>query len=100
MADKIKCNTGTLRDDKNEISSELKSIQKSFDTLNSYLKKLNNMWDGQASAEFMKNAAMDIRKLENACSELTGITGIENTAIAKYNTAENKISNMISAIKI
>ncbi len=100
MANIIKCNTGTLTTDKNDVVRKLSQIEKSLTTLKTISRRLDSMWDGEASVAYKAKLDGYIRELNDICISMNSIASYEGKAVTEYNKCERDISGIISTLSL
>lgn len=100
MAEKIKINTNTLKNDTASIQKYLKQVEKKIETMQTDVKAMNQMWSGDANKAFNKAFNDDIKVLLELCKALEGIATYETTARTEYDKCENKVSSLISSMSV
>lgn len=100
MSAKIKINTNSLKSDVSSISSSIQAMSKSLAILQSELQKLDGMWDGPASETFKAAYMNDISALNTVISNLKKLNSFESRARERYDSCEQKVSGIISGIRV
>lgn len=100
MADIIKVNTVTLKNDAQDISTRLGNIAQKIQSMKDDVKELNSMWEGAANKKFNSVFLEDIQSLAELCDLLNGIVAFETNAKTKYDKCENQVGTLVDQMKI
>ncbi|MBR1691924.1 MAG: WXG100 family type VII secretion target [Lachnospiraceae bacterium] len=100
MADIIKVNTRSLKNDRDSIQKDLQKVRKKIAEMQKDVEALNKMWSGDANAAFNQVFKNDIKALESICKSIDGMIQYETTAKKEYDTCEGKVSELISSIQV
>ena len=100
MADKIRINTNSLARTRENINNQLTQLNKEIQTLNSSLRALSTMWEGDAHNTFHTEFQTDVRRLETLVTNLKGIVTFESNAEKEYNNCEKQVSSLVSSIRV
>lgn len=97
---KLEINTGTLRSDAASIRREIDALKQNAQTLRSLAVCLNQMWTGQAKAEFQKNYALELDALEQAIASLERFTLQTQGVRTEYERCERSVSSVVDSLRI
>lgn len=100
MADIIKVNTVTLKNDTEDIKTRLSNISQKVQSMKEDVKELNSMWEGVANKKFNRVFLEDIQSLAELCDQLNGIVSFETNAKTKYDKCENTVGTYVDQMKI
>ena len=100
MAGKIKVNTSRLNSDSNQISECIRAIKSEMGKMEASAGQLDSMWDGESSETFKSVFKEDRDLLAAVIISLEKIQKDEMDAKSKYYSCENKVSSLVSAIRV
>ena len=100
MADEIRCNTSTLTNDNHDVDGYIKKIRASKAQIENIVKRLDNMWDGDASEAFKARMSDQMNQLENYCVSLESVSNYEKKAVTEYEQCVKGVDGMISSIAV
>lgn len=100
MAEKIKVNTSTLKNDTASIQGYLKKVQKQITEMQSDVSSMNKMWSGEANQAFNQVFQDDINTMGELCKAIEGVIAFETNAKTEYNNCEKTVSSLVSGINI
>ena len=100
MAQLLEVNTGTLRNDVNEIQGELRGIRSEMSNLRSAASSLGSTWEGDAKNAFMEALQDDMNRLETLVSAIEKFTSKTEESRVAYEKCENSVSQAVSSIKV
>ena len=96
----IAVNTSTLTNDIAALQSALTSVRTQLDDMFNQVAELDTMWDGPANEEFNRQFGNDYENAKNLCKTVESIIECMTFARDQYNTCENEVNNIVSAIRI
>lgn len=96
----IAVNTSTLSNDINALQSALASARAQLDNMFNQVAELDTMWDGPANAEFNRQFGNDYENAKNLCKTIESIIECMKFARDQYNSCENEVNSIVSAIMI
>lgn len=100
MSDIIKCDTGSLATDTNDVAGYVKKVNASIATLESLFKRLDTMWDGDASEAYKVKFLGYLKQLQAIAKEYEGVNKYENNAYTEYDKNERAVAGLISSISV
>lgn len=100
MAEKIVVNTTKLGNDAQSVGTYIANIKKQIGEMKNSVSELDAMWDGPSSEAFKKAFQQDMKAMGEIIKGLEDIKNYEDTAKKKYEKCENKVSSLISEIKV
>lgn len=100
MADEIRCNTSTLATDNGDVDGYIKQIRASKAQIENILRRLDNMWDGDASEAFKVRMMDQMNQLENYCVSLESVSNYEKKAVTEYEQCIRDVDGIISSISV
>lgn len=98
--EKIKINTGRLKSDADQVMGCIKDMKSEMAKMKESVTQLDQMWDGPSSEAFAKVFQDDMEALNTILENLDQVYHYETTAKDKYEECENKISDLISEIRV
>ena len=99
-ASKLEVNTGTLRSDAASVQREVNALKKEAQDLRELANRLNQMWEGQAKAEFLSHYAQELNALDAAISALERFTQQTDTVGTEYERCERSVAGVVDALKV
>lgn len=96
----ITVNTDTLASDIEELRSTLSTAEKMLQDMFTQMQELDVMWDGPANTEFNKQFANDHENAKDLCVTVETLIGCMEYSKEQYNTCENQVNGIVSAIHI
>lgn len=100
MADEIRCNTSTLATDNGDVDGYIKQIRTSKAQIENILRRLDGMWDGDASEAFKVRMVDQMNQLENYCVSLESVSNYEKKAVTEYEQCVRDVDGIISSISV
>ena len=100
MAKLLEVNTGTLRNDVNEIQGELRGIRTEMSNLRGAASSLGNTWEGDAKTAFMEALQDDMNRLESLVNAIGKFTDKTEESRIAYEKCENSVSQAVSSMKV
>ena len=100
MAKLLEVNTGTLRNDVNEIQGELRGIRNEMSNLRSAASSLGSTWEGDAKIAFMEALQDDMNRLESLVNAIDQFTDRTEESRVAYEKCENAVSQAVSSMKV
>ena len=97
---KLEVNTGTLRSDAASIHREIDALKQNAQTLRGLSVRLNQMWTGEAKAEYQKNYALELDALEQAIASLERFTLQTRNVGTEYERCERSVSGVVDSLRI
>lgn len=94
----IAVDTSTLVDDITDLQEALDEITDNLDKMFDEILALDTMWEGPAKQIFMEQFAKDTIYAHEICETLQNLVECMTYAKNQYDTCENEISSIISAI--
>lgn len=99
-ASKLEVNTGTLRSDTASVQREISALKQDAETLRQLAVRLNQMWQGEAKAEFLSNCERELNGLDAAISGLERFTRSTESAGLEYESCERSVASVVDALKV
>ena len=96
----IAVNTSTLTNDMDALQTTLVSVRTQLDDMFNQVAELDTMWDGPANEEFNRQLGNDYENAKNLCETIESIIECMKFARDQYNTCENEVNGIVSAITI
>lgn len=96
----IKVETSRLRQDKQNISSNLKNIRADMKNIYAEVKELDAMWDGNANESFNRQFQNDYSTICEILDEMDQFAEKMTYAYNKYEKCESEIKELVNLIKI
>lgn len=96
----IAVNTSTLMNDIDELQTTLASARAQLDDMFNQMAELDTMWDGPANEEFNRQFRNDYENAKNLCKTIESLLECMKFAKNQYNTCENEVNDIVSAITI
>lgn len=96
----ITVDTLILGGDIEELRTTLSRVRAQLDSMFGEVAELDRMWDGPANAVFNKQFSGDYANAKNMCSAIESLIGCMEYARDQYNSCENDVNGIVSAIKI
>lgn len=100
MADEIRCNTSTLASDNSDVAGYIKQIRACKAQIENIVRRLDNMWDGDASEAFKVRMLDQMNQLENYCVSLESVSNYEKNAVSEYEQCIRDVDGIISSISV
>ena len=97
---KIKVNTTTLKKDTDSIEQTVKDVEKKIEEMQTAVKALNGMGEGEANASFNQAFQDDITDLKSICGNLKELIRYEQNAKKEYDSCEVRVSDLIGQITV
>lgn len=98
--DKIRINTGSLRNTEKTVHGSLTSIQNKISKMKDDIAQMNAMWSGQAHDAFNTAFLADAEALGNLVNSMMGIARFEDNAAAEYDRCESSVHSLVAAIRV
>lgn len=98
--EKIKINTNRLKNDADQVKGNITNMKAEMTKMKESVSQLDKMWDGPSSEAFAQVFQDDMQALNTILDNLDKIYQYETTAKSKYDTCENKISDLIAGIHV
>lgn len=96
----ITINTDTLASDIAELNSALETARRTLSDMFTQIQELDAMWDGSANDEFNKQFANDHENAKGLCATVESLIACMEYAREQYNSCENQVNGIVSAIRI
>lgn len=96
----ITINTDTLASDIAELNSALETARRTLSDMFTQIQELDAMWDGPANDEFNKQFANDHENAKGLCATVKSLIACMEYAREQYNSCENQVNGIVSAIRI
>lgn len=96
----ITVNTDTLASDIAELSNTLSTARKMLGDMFTQIQELDAMWDGPANDEFNKQFVNDHENAKGMCATVQSLIECMEYAKEQYNSCENQVNGIVSAINI
>lgn len=96
----ITINTDTLASDIAELNSALETARRTLSDMFTQIQELDAMWDGPANDEFNKQFANDHENAKDLCATVESLIACMEYAREQYNSCENQVNGIVSAIRI
>lgn len=96
----IAVNTGTLASDIAELNGALETARKVLNDMFTQIQELDAMWDGPANDEFNRQFVSDHENAKGMCATVQSLIGCMEYAKEQYNSCENQVNGIVSAINI
>lgn len=96
----ITINTDTLASDIAELNSALETARRTLGDMFTQIQELDAMWDGPANDEFNKQFANDHENAKGLCATVESLIACMEYAREQYNSCENQVNGIVSAIRI
>lgn len=96
----ITVNTDTLASDIAELSTTLGTARKMLDDMFLQIQELDAMWDGPANEEFNRQFVNDHENAKGMCATIQSLIECMEYAKEQYNSCENQVNSIVSAISI
>lgn len=96
----IAVNTTTLTNDINELKIALSDAKAQLEEMFNQVAELDAMWDGPANEEFNKQFGNDYKNAKNLCKTIESLLECMEFARNQYNSCENEVNSIVSAISI
>ena len=100
MADYIEVNMTALEQDTGELRGTLKLVRDDMDAMFDTVQELDAMWDGPANNEFNRQFANDNENAKGLCQTVESLINCMEYAKEQYNSCENQVNGIVSAINI
>lgn len=98
--EKIKVNTNRLKNDSDQVSDSITKMRSEMSKMIESVSQLDKMWDGPSSEAFAQVFQNDMDALSTLLDNLDKIYKYETTAKSKYDTCENRVSQLITGIQV
>lgn len=99
-AKEITVNTSTLTGDIEELRETLLTANAQLEEMFNRVKELDTMWDGPANSEFNLQFSNDYENAKNICKTVESLLECMEFAKNEYNSCENEVNTIVSAISI
>jgi len=99
-AKEITVNTSTLAGDIEELRETLLTANAQLEEMFNRVKELDTMWDGPANSEFNLQFSNDYENAKNICKTVESLLECMEFAKNEYNSCENEVNTIVSAISI
>lgn len=96
----IAVNTSTLAGDIGELRETLSNAKAQLEDMFNQVKELDTMWDGPANIEFNQQFSNDYENAKNICATIESLIECMEFAKNEYNSCENEVNSIVSAISI
>ena len=96
----ITVNTDTLAYDIAELTSRLNMARRMLTDMFAQIQELDAMWDGPANNEFNRQFANDHENAKGLCQTVESLINCMEYAKEQYNSCENQVNGIVSAINI
>lgn len=96
----ITINTDSLASDISELERTLATARKMLDDMFSQIQELDAMWEGPANEIFNRQFANDYENAKGLCATVQSLAACMQYAKEQYNSCENQVNGIVSAIKI
>ena len=96
----ITVNTDTLASDIAELTSRLNMARRMLTDMFAQMQELDAMWDGPANNEFNRQFANDHENAKGLCQTVESLINCMEYAKEQYNSCENQVNGIVSAINI
>lgn len=96
----ITINTDTLASDIAELNSALETARRTLSDMFTQIQELDAMWEGPANDEFNKQFANDHENAKGLCATVESLIACMEYAREQYNSCENQVNGIVSAIRI
>jgi WXG100 family type VII secretion target len=96
----ITVNTDTLASDIAELTSRLNMARRMLTDMFAQIQELDAMWDGPANNEFNRQFANDHENAKGLCQTVESLINCMEYAKEQYNSCENQVNGIVSAINI
>ena len=96
----ITVNTDTLASDIAELTSRLNMARRMLTDMFAQIQELDAMWDGPANNEFNRQFANDHESAKGLCQTVESLINCMEYAKEQYNSCENQVNGIVSAINI
>lgn len=100
MADEIRCNTATLATDNGDVDGFIKKIRACKAQIEAIVRRLDSMWDGDASEAFKHRMLDQMKQLESYCVTLESISDYEKRAVTEYEDCIRNVEGIISSVSV
>lgn len=96
----IEIDTSALNRDVGILSSTLRQARSEIEGMYEAIRVLDRMWDGPANAAFVEQFDIDYEHMQELCKAIQSLISCMRDAGISYTGGENKVANIISAIRI
>lgn len=96
----ITVNTDTLASDITELTNRLTMARRMLADMFAQIQELDAMWDGPANNEFNRQFANDHENAKGLCQTVESLIACMEYAKEQYNSCENQVNGIVSAIHI
>lgn len=100
MASKIRINTSTLNQTRQNVQERLNQIKKNMEQISADINTLNSMWTGDAHENFQISIEADMKLLQDICEGIQAVIQYEGNAVTEYNKCEQQVNEIISQIRV
>ena len=100
MVKYIKVNTSRLNKAAQSVADDIAKMKAQMKKMKVSVKQLDAMWDGESSEAFKKAFQDDMAALEVILNNLQSMHSYEVTAKNKYETCEQKVSELVAGIRV
>ena len=98
--DKIRINTGSLRNTEKNVQSLLADIQNKITNMTNDIAQMNAMWSGPAHTAFNASFLQDVNELRSLVDSIRGVAEFEGRAASEYDKCEVSVQSLVSAIRV
>lgn len=96
----ITINTDSLAADIAELERTLAMARKMLDSMFMQIQELDAMWDGPANETFNRQFVNDYENAKGLCATVQSLAACMQYAREQYNSCENQVNSIVSAINI
>lgn len=96
----ISINTDSLTADIAELNRTLAMARKELNDMFTQIQELDAMWDGPANETFNRQFANDYENAKGLCATVQSLIECMQYAREQYNSCENQVNTIVSAINI
>lgn len=96
----IKIDTIILNRDVDALRGLYNSIRKETDNMYGVVQELNAMWDGPANDAFVQQFNNDYENMKSVLSMVDSLIKCMSSASRDYVSGENRVEDIVSAIRI
>lgn len=96
----ISINTDSLSTDIEELNRTLAMAGKELDVMFEQIRELDAMWEGPANEMFNRQFANDYENAKGMCVTVQSLIECMQYAREQYNSCENQVNSIVSAINI
>ena len=98
--DKIRINTGSLRNTQNTVQGLLADIQNRITHMQNDIAQMNAMWSGPAHTAFNASFLQDVNELDARVKSIRGVAEFEGRSTSEYDKCENSVSSLVASIRV